>query len=98
MTKNIIPIFDPTVEMDISKENPAERKSNLNLKKCGLLWNSKIGGNKLMHFILEELQTKGITPSEIIELKKEYDTRPAKREMYEEMANKCDFVITAIGD
>ncbi len=98
MTKNRIPIFDPTVEMNTSKENPAERKSNLNQKKCGLLWNSKIGGNKLMHFILEELQTKGITPSEIIELKKEYDTRPAKREMYEEMANKCDFVITAIGD
>lgn len=98
MIKNRIPIFDPTVEMNTAKENPAERKSNLNQKKCGLLWNSKINGNKLMHFILEELQTKGITPSEIIELKKEYDTRPAKREMYEEMANKCDFVITAIGD
>jgi hypothetical protein len=98
MNGNKIPIFDPTVEMNTNEENPAKRKSDLNKKKCGLLWNSKIGGDKLMHFILEELNKKGITPSEIVELKKEYDTRPAKKEMYEEMAKKCDFVITAVGD
>ena len=98
MTENRIPIFDPTVEMNTEEENLAERASDLNQKRCGLLWNSKIGGDKLMHFILQELQKKGIIPLEIIELKKEYDTRPAKKEMYEEMAKKCDFAITAIGD
>ena len=98
MNGNKIPIFDPTVEMNTNEENPAKGKYDLNKKKFGLLWNSKIGGDKLMHFILEELNKKGITPSEIVELKKEYDTRPAKKEMYEEMAKKCDFVITAVGD
>ena len=98
MNENKVPIFDPTVEMNTNKEILAERKSDLNTKKCGLLWNSKIGGDKLMHFILSELNRKGIKPSEILELKKEYDTRPAKKEIYEEMAKKCDFVITAVGD
>jgi len=98
MTENKFPIFDPTVKMNTEEGKLAKRVSDLNQKKCGLLWNSKIGGEKLMHFILQELQKKGITPHETIELKKEYDTRPAKEEMYEEMAKKCDFVITAVGD
>ncbi len=93
-----IPIFDPTVEPEIDPSRPAFRDGVLAGKKVGLLWNSKAGGDKLMRFILEELRADGLDSDNAAEFKKEYDTRPAKKETYDEMAESCDLAITAVGD
>ncbi len=92
-----VPIFDPTVEPEIDPSRPAFRDGALSGKKVGLLWNSKVGGDKLMRFVLEALRADGLDP-DAAEFKKEYDTRPAKKETYDEMSASCDLVITAVGD
>ena len=51
-----------------------------------------------MRYILDELRADGADPNLAVELSKEYDTRPAKPEVYAEMAEKCDLAITAVGD
>ena len=93
-----VPIFDPSVEPDIDPSRPAVRDGVLAGKRVGLLWNSKPGGEKLMHYVLEELRASGLDPALAREFKKEYDTRPAKKETYDAMAEGCDLVITAVGD
>ncbi len=93
-----VPIFDPTVEPEIDPSRPAPREGGLGGKKVGLLWNSKVGGDKLMRFVLEELRADGLDPDSAAEFKKEYDTRPATKETYDEMSANCDLVITAVGD
>ena len=94
----IIPIYDPTVEPEIETEVRTNRDGALSGKRIGLLWNSKVGADKLMRYILDELRTDGADPDLSVELSKEYDTRPAKPEVYAEMAEKCDLAITAVGD
>ncbi len=93
-----IPIYDPTVEPEIEDERRIERDGALAGKRIGLLWNSKVGADKLMRYVLEELRTDGADPDLAVALSKEYDTRPAKPEMYAKMAEKCDLAITAVGD
>lgn len=93
-----IPIYDPTVEPEIETEDRTSRDGALSGKRIGLLWNSKVGADKLMRYILDELRADGADPDLAVELSKEYDTRPAKPEVYAEMAEKCDLAITAVGD
>jgi len=93
-----VPIFDPSVVPETDPSQPAVRDRTLAGKRVGLLWNSKPGGEKLMHFIMEELRSSGLNPSLAREFKKEYDTRPAKKETYDAMAESCDLAITAVGD
>ncbi len=92
------PIYDPAVEPEIDPSRPASRDGALAGKKVGLLWNSKVGGDKLMRFVLEELRADGLDSDNAAEFKKEYDTRPAKKETYDAMAESCDLAITAVGD
>ncbi|MEE9274982.1 MAG: hypothetical protein V3V62_06725 [bacterium] len=96
--KTGVPIYDPTVEPEIDPARPAPREGALSGKRVGLLWNSKAGGDKLMRFVLEALRAGGADLSLAAEIKKEYDTRPASKAAYDEMAEKCDLIITAVGD
>jgi hypothetical protein len=96
--KTGVPIYDPTVEPEIDPSRPALRDDALSGKRVGLLWNSKVGGDKLMRFVLDELKADGLDPALAQEFKKEYDTRPAKKETYDAMAENCDLAITAVGD
>ena len=98
MVDTAIAIFDPTVEPEIETGERPNRDGALSGKRIGLLWNSKVGADKLMRYILDELKEDGADPDLAVELSKEYDTRPAKPEVYAEMAQKCDLAITAVGD
>lgn len=98
MVDAAIPIYDPTVEPEIEAGERPGRDGALAGKRVGLLWNSKVGADRLMRYVLEELRTDGADPGLAVELSKEYDTRPAKPEVYAEMAEKCDLAITAVGD
>ena len=93
-----IPIYDPTVEPETEAGERPRRDGALAGRRIGLLWNSKAGGDKLMRYALEELRADGADPALALELSKEYDTRPARPEVYAEMAERCDLPITAVGD
>ncbi len=97
-TDTAIPIYDPTVEPAVEAEDRPHRDGALAGKRIGLLWNSKVGADRLMRYVLEELRADGADPDLAVALSKEYDTRPAKPEVYAEMAEKCDLAITAVGD
>ncbi len=98
LTETAVPIYDPTVEPEVKIEGRAARGGALEGKRIGLLWNSKVGGDKLMRYVLEELRSSGADPALAVEIMKEYDTRPAPPEIYAEMAERCDLVLTAVGD
>ena len=59
MTENPVPIFDPAVAPEIDPAKPAPRGGGLEGKRVGTLWNGKVGGDKLMRFVLEELRAGG---------------------------------------
>lgn len=98
IAETAIPIYDPTVEPEVEAGDRPRRDGALAGKRIGLLWNSKVGADRLMRYVLEELRADGADPARAVELSKEYDTRPARPEVYAEMAEKCDLAITAVGD
>ena len=93
-----VPIFDPTVVPEVDPSQPALRDGKLAGKVVGILWNSKPGGDRLMRYVMEELRADGLDPALARGCQNEYDTRPAAKETYDEMAECCDLAITAVGD
>ena len=75
---------------------PARR--GLEGKRVGTLWNGKVGGDKLMRFVLEELRAGGADLRLALERRKDTDTRPAKPEACDEIARECDLVLISLGD
>ena len=59
IVETAIPIYDPTVEPEIETEDRTNRDGVLAGKRIGLLWNSKVGADKLMRYILDELKEDG---------------------------------------
>ena len=97
-TETPVPIFDPAVAPEIDPAKPAPRGGGLEGKRVGTLWNGKVGGDKLMRFVLEELRAGGADLRLAIERRKDTDTRPAKPETCDEIARECDFVLISLGD
>ncbi len=96
--KTSIPIYNPTIEPKPEPAQRVPRDDTLSGKRIGLLWNSKVNGDKLMRYVLEELRANGVNVSIAVELKKENYTRPALPETYDVLSEECDVVLAAIGD
>ena len=90
-------LLDPTVEALPDNTNMAPRLTDLNGRVVGLLANGKRNSDTLLDAVTSLLQdtydVKGV-----VRLNKRDVSRPAKQEIVDELLEKCDAVITAIGD
>ena len=90
-------LLDPTVEALPDNTNMAPRLPDLNGRVLGLLANGKRNSDTLLDAVTSLLQDT-YDVKEVVRLNKRDVSRPAKQEIVDELVEKCDAVITAIGD
>ena len=96
-TATKITILDPTVQPMPESTSLAPRPRSLDGTVVGLLANGKRNSDELLRNIYPLLQDiyqfKGV-----VELNKRDVSRPASKPIMDQLLDKCDLVITAIGD
>ena len=90
-------ILDPTVEPDRTESAQAPRLSALDGKVLGLLANGKVNADRLLDLVREGLEAR-YRLRDVVTVAKPSASRVAAPEMLEELARRCDAVVTAIGD
>ena len=89
--------LDPTVEPIPIDAAMAPRPVTLDGKALGLLANGKHNADVLLELLGEVLADRyGF--SEVVARNKGNASRPCPKDLIEEMAQRCDVVITASGD
>ena len=90
-------LLNPTVEALPDNTNMAPRLPDLNGRVLGLLANGKRNSDTLLDAVTSLLQDT-YDVKEVVRLNKRDVSRPAKQEIVDELVERCDAVITAIGD
>jgi hypothetical protein len=90
-------ILDPTVEAIPDNTDLAPRPENLNGLVVGLLSNHKRNADKLLDAVYS-LLLDTYDFKDVIRLDKGDASRPAPKQIMDELLEKCDIVITATGD
>ena len=91
-------LFDPTSSTTPTQFSLAERRfRDLDGKRVGLLNSTKFNSDHLLDGI-GELLCERYSVREVLRRTKPYFGRPVPDDMADEMASRCDVVITAIGD
>ncbi len=80
-----------------SQWRPAPRLSSLHGKVGGFLGNRKDNADLLLRNI-KELLDQSFELQDVMLLDKFIYSRPAKQEIIDTLADRCDFVVTAIAD
>lgn len=93
----MIEVYVPTGSMKTEQKFLAPRLDSLDGKVMGLLDNGKWNSNKLLTEVANIL-TANYNIKDVMKWKKPNFSAPASRDMREEIASKCHFVVSAIGD
>ena len=75
----------------------APRLASLNGKVGGFLGNKKANAEVLLRDI-QQIMAQRFEPSDVIALDKFIYSRPASDDIIDSLAERCDFVVTAIAD
>ena len=97
MTSETIEVLDPTVLPQKESTLLADRPETLNGSIVGLLANGKRNSEQLLEHVYEILNEKHNLGVMIAD-NKGNASRPCPPELLQDMADKCDIVITASGD
>jgi hypothetical protein len=91
-----LPFIDPTRGGSKAKLQRATRPMDLAGKVVGLLDNTKEQADIILETIGEELRTRyGV--ADVVIRRKEFFSKPAKPELIDEMSNKVQVAIAAVG-
>ncbi len=90
-------VLDPSAETVPAEGMVAQRPSELNGKRLGLLANGKLNSEELLEAV-SDLLSERYQFSGLVRRNKGNASRPAPKEILEELARECDLVITATGD
>ena len=91
-----LPWIDPTAGSGKAKVAMAPRPMDLAGKVVGLLDNTKEQGDIILEAVGEDLRRRyGV--ADVIIQRKEFFSKPAKPELIDEMANKVQVAIAAVG-
>ena len=90
-------ILVPVDEEAFQRWSPADRLSGLHGKVGGFLGNRKANANSLLLGIKESLE-KQFELSDSLVVDKFIYSRPAADGVIDALADRCDFVVTAIAD
>jgi hypothetical protein len=92
-----VTILDPTVQALPDSTSMAPRPQSLEGVTLGLLANGKRNSDEMLRNVCSLLQDI-YQFKEVVELNKRDVSRPAPQPIIDELVDKCDVVITAIGD
>lgn len=90
-------LYSPLAEGTTPRRALARRPRSLDGKVLGVLDNGKWNAGKLLAGIVEALR-KDHGFQEVVLVKKPAFSRPAPPELLDDLARRCDVVVTAIGD
>ncbi len=90
-------ILDPTIGPEPTESARASRVAALDGKVLGLLSNGKVNAERLLGLVREGIETR-YRVRDVVTVAKPSATRVATPEMLQDLARRCDAVITAIGD
>ena len=96
-TATRIEVLDPTVEAIPASAVISPRPDTLDGAVVGLLSNGKRNADALLEMVHEVLADR-FEFGEVFERDKGNASRPCPTDMMEELAERCDLVITASGD
>ena len=97
MKSEMITVLDPTSK-STKKELPmAARPDRLEGKVMGILWNTKPGADVLLNRFAELLDER-FHLAQILRRTKKSQAYGADEAILNELATKCDFIITGTGD
>ncbi len=92
-----VTVLNPTAGPATGKFRKAPRLDTLNGKVLGAIWNSRVHGDKVINHVATALKERyGV--KEFVLRKKPYLGNIAPKEILDELAAKCDAVITGVGD
>ena len=93
---NDLPFIDPTRGASKTKLQRAARPMDLAGKVVGLLDNTKEQGDIILEAVAEGLRQRyGV--ADVVIRRKEFFSKPAKPELINELANKVQVVVAAVG-
>jgi hypothetical protein len=90
-------VLDPTAGPVVDKIWISPRLDSLAGKTIGVIWNGRPAGNRILYQVMDTLKKKdGVR--ETLFREKPFLGNIAPLELLEEMATRCDAVITGVGD
>jgi hypothetical protein len=84
----------PAPEVAAVRDEP---KAKIDEIRLGLLDNSKSNADHLLRFVMEGLKSE-LPVKAVVATRKGNVSLPAPKEIIEELAADCDFVVSAMGD
>ena len=88
--------IDPTVKKQRARIAQALRPMDLTNCVVGLLENTKEQGDQILDAVAEVLK-RDYGVARVVLRKKEYFSRPASKELLDEIAKEVDVVVSALG-
>ena len=90
-------VLDPRLKPGTRVVTPSERLETLENKRVGILWNNRLGGDRLLKHVGQVLQQRyGV--SEIYFTKKTYIGNAASEDIIKDLVNRVDAAIVGVGD
>ncbi len=90
-------VLDPRQAPSAAMVVPAKRLTTLRHRRLGLLWNNRLGGDRLLRHVAELLDRK-YHFQEIYFTKKTFIGNAAPLEIIDDLASRVDAVVVGLGD
>jgi hypothetical protein len=90
-------VLDPRLKPGGRGVTPAPRLETLTDKRLGILWNNRLGGDKLLKHVGEILRQKHKL-AEVYFTKKTFIGNAAPAEIIDDLVQRCDAVVVGVGD
>jgi hypothetical protein len=90
-------VLDPRILAGSRKVVPAPRLESLTGKRLGILWNNRLGGDRLLRHVGDVLTEKyGV--AEVYFTKKMFVGNAAPEEILNDLVTRVDAVVVGVGD
>ncbi|RPI42870.1 MAG: hypothetical protein EHM59_16800 [Betaproteobacteria bacterium] len=90
-------VLDPRLAPGARRVVPAPRLESLTAKRLGILWNNRLGGDRLLKHVGEVLKQRyGL--AEIYFTRKTFIGNAAPAEIIDDLVARTDAVVVGVGD
>jgi hypothetical protein len=96
-TQITIELLDPTSGTVATKGAVSPRLDTLSGKTLGVIWNGRLPGDLILNRMIEILKER-YTIKEVVFREKPYIGNVAPDEIFDEIAARCDAVVSGVGD